>query len=162
VVELCREVTEGLNARGEPVNHGSTAEAPLASPRESRPLVIVGLGVLLIAALGILVVRLWPEQSLAGRSEPVTVLVASGRPCNISLPPEDRTRHGLNWFTYGTWPDSPDGSPGATHAGTMTYTAKDEATVQVDGLVIRFKGYQPDDFPEAACPLDGTFWVTPQ
>ena len=79
---------------------------------------IVGLCVLLIAAVGILVVRLWPEGSLADRSESVTVLVASGRPCNISLSPEDRTRHGLNWFTYGTWPDVRAGSPEATHAGT--------------------------------------------
>ena len=123
---------------------------------------IIGLCVLLIAALGILVIRLWPEESLAGRSESVTVLVASGRPCNISLSPEDRTRHGLKWFTYGTWPDVPARSPGATHAGTMTYTAQDEATVQVDGLAIRFKGFQPDDFPEAVCPLTDTFWVTTQ
>ena len=82
----------------------------------------------------------------------VTLVVDPNHPCNITLSPNDRTRHGLIWYTYGTWPFEASQTP--THVGTLTYTANDEASVETDGVTVRFKGNEPDDFPYAACPLD--------
>jgi hypothetical protein len=116
--------------------------------------VVIGLAGLLVAAVGILVFQVWPEPTLVGRSESVTLVVEPGRTCNISLSPGDRNRHGLTWFTYGTWPAAADQA--STHAGRLTYTANDEASVESDGVTVRFKGYGPKDFPDATCPLNST------
>jgi hypothetical protein len=126
-----------------------------------RTVELVVLGLLMIVAIGLLTVRLWPEPTIVGRTEQVTVVVEPRPFCNIELSPDDQNRHGMNWKSYGTWPEGTAVDTPTSYPAEMTYTAPDEAMVEVEGLVVRFKGRDEDNaFWEASCPINDTYWVT--